>query len=322
MIRCIRCVTAYHRKCATERDSLRMVTSRTFLCNRCYNHTPKGLNMPDPVMARDVKGAMRGAHALTLPEDVDDGVSLDGFVAAKLGLRGQAEFETPADLRDALASNEVVATSSFAPPPYTVLKRSIYMHKQAREMLLAIDQQMCSCASSVGVCDERCPNRALQQECSSVICSCTQQTCKNRPFSELASSGANPLVLFKTEHKGWGVKAMRHIFEGELVIEYVGEVINRDEWEARKEQLDRFDHMYFMALNHMEIVDASRKGNVARFINHSCSPNLTVEKWCVLPHAPEGYLCVLPHALSTANAPQLCMHGALPPAHYLYATFA
>jgi histone-lysine N-methyltransferase SETD2 len=37
--------------------------------------------------------------------------------------------------------------------------------------------------------------------------------------------------------------------------------------------------MYFMALNYNEIVDASRKGNVARFINHSCSPNLSVEKW-------------------------------------------
>jgi len=58
-------------------------------------------------------------------------------------------------------------------------------------------------------------------------------------------------------------------------------VINRDEWEARKEALGRFDHMYFMALNQTEIVDASRKGNIARFINHSCSPNVSVEKWYI-----------------------------------------
>ena len=52
-------------------------------------------------------------------------------------------------------------------------------------------------------------------------------------------------------------------------------------WEARKKKLGRYEHMYFMALNGEEIVDASRKGNVARFINHSCAPNLQVEKWYV-----------------------------------------
>ena len=55
--------------------------------------------------------------------------------------------------------------------------------------------------------------------------------------------------------------------------------------------LGRFDHMYFMALNQSEIVDASRKGNIARFINHSCHPNLTVEKWFVHRQPRLGGLC-------------------------------
>ena len=61
----------------------------------------------------------------------------------------------------------------------------------------------------------------------------------------------------------------------------MGEVIDRDSWEQRKAALWRFDHMYFMALNGNEIVDATRKGNIARFINHSCAPSLQVEKWYV-----------------------------------------
>ena len=77
-----------------------------------------------------------------------------------------------------------------------------------------------------------------------------------------------PLQLIKTLDKGWGVMATRDIEEGELVVEYVGEVIDRESWEARKEALGRFEHMYFMALNADEIVDATRKGNIARFINH------------------------------------------------------
>ena len=32
-------------------------------------------------------------------------------------------------------------------------------------------------------------------------------------------------------------------------------------------------------------IDASRRGNVARFVNHCCDPNCTTETWCVERHA-------------------------------------
>jgi len=172
----------------------------------------------------DVRGSVRGTLSLPIPDpdDSDPGFSFDEFVTGKLGLRGTSEFEVPSELRDALSAGEVVASSGFAPPPYAAIKRSAYVHKQAREILPAEDQQLCTCASTIGFCDDRCPNRALQQECTPGFCSCGPEACRNRPFSQLASCGPNPLVVFKTEHKGWGVKALRSFHEGELLIEYVG----------------------------------------------------------------------------------------------------
>jgi hypothetical protein len=40
-------------------------------------------------------------------------------------------------------------------------------------------------------------------------------------------------------------------------------------------------HFYFMSLKATEHIDASKKGNVSRFINHSCDPNCVLQKWVV-----------------------------------------
>ena len=37
--------------------------------------------------------------------------------------------------------------------------------------------------------------------------------------------------------------------------------------------------MYIMRLSHDTAIDATKKGSVARLINHSCAPNCEAQKW-------------------------------------------
>lgn len=63
-------------------------------------------------------------------------------------------------------------------------------------------------------------------------------------------------------------------------MEYRGEVISVNESYRRvqDEYKDRHD-FYFLDYFGREVVDAGMQGNDARFINHSCSPNLQVVRW-------------------------------------------
>jgi len=73
---------------------------------------------------------------------------------------------------------------------------------------------------------------------------------------------------------GKGVFALRPIAEGEVVIEYVGEVISWDEAQRRHPH-DPSDpnHTFYFHVDEDHVIDAKVGGNAARWINHSCEPN-------------------------------------------------
>ena len=50
---------------------------------------------------------------------------------------------------------------------------------------------------------------------------------------------------------------------------------------ARQYAREEVTHFYFMALSKELVVDATGKGNISRFINHSCDPNSETQKWTV-----------------------------------------
>ena len=70
------------------------------------------------------------------------------------------------------------------------------------------------------------------------------------------------------------------VCSGTFLLEYVGEVLDYNEFLRRSKQYAKGnnEHYYFMALNADEVIDATFKGNISRFINHSCDPNCETQK--------------------------------------------
>ncbi|XP_006881973.1 PREDICTED: histone-lysine N-methyltransferase EHMT2-like [Elephantulus edwardii] len=102
-------------------------------------------------------------------------------------------------------------------------------------------------------------------ECNQA-CSCWRN-CKNR----VVQSGIKVrLQLYRTAKMGWGVCALQTIPQGTFICEYVGELISDAEADVRE------DDSYLFDLDNKdgEGIDARYYGNISRFINHLCDPNI------------------------------------------------
>lgn len=77
---------------------------------------------------------------------------------------------------------------------------------------------------------------------------------------------------------GKGVFAAKSLAAGERVLQYKGEIIS---WRAavrRHEREGIEGHTFLFGLSDGSVIDGSRGGNSARWLNHSCAPNCeTVE---------------------------------------------
>ncbi|ESO08569.1 hypothetical protein HELRODRAFT_98024 [Helobdella robusta] len=73
---------------------------------------------------------------------------------------------------------------------------------------------------------------------------------------------------------GRGLFALRGLEAGEMVIEYCGELIRPVLTDAREKLYEAKNiGCYMFKIDELNVVDATMKGNSARFINHSCEPN-------------------------------------------------
>jgi len=77
---------------------------------------------------------------------------------------------------------------------------------------------------------------------------------------------------------GYGVFAAEAIAKNTRIIDYAGELIRNDEaCEAREERYRQEGCIWVFRVNRAWSRDAAVGGNIARFINHSCTPNCWFE---------------------------------------------
>lgn len=106
-------------------------------------------------------------------------------------------------------------------------------------------------------------------ECSD-LCRCGPECCTRSAQLGLRTQ----LEVFKTSRKGWGVRTLRNIRKGSFIAEYAGVMTESKDDDPFVESV-----WYSFDITSEDgptnfFIDASKKGNVSRFINHGCSPNL------------------------------------------------
>lgn len=169
---------------------------------------------------------------------------------------------------------------------FTVLKENQYISRLKNVFSAANDFMTCDCAPEYQdgrnhACgsDSDCINRLTKIECVDNQCGCGN-LCLNQRFQTRDYADTS---IFSTADKGYGMRANVDIPANTFIIEYMGDIIDAEEYKSRKLKYDseNIKHFYFMMIQDNEIIDATKRASLGRYLNHSCDPNAYIEKWVV-----------------------------------------
>lgn len=101
-------------------------------------------------------------------------------------------------------------------------------------------------------------SRLLLTECNPDVCP-AGENCQNQNFEK---RNYPPLVPYRTETRGWGLKSLEPLKKGEFVIEYVGEMIDEQEYQRRIKKMheQKEENYYFLTIDKDRMLDAGPKG--------------------------------------------------------------
>jgi len=218
----------------------------------------------------------RGEHLIVTQRDFDLPRELQSFYGLDAKLR-EARMTGVRTRDEALAEFKHISKNEYTTDAQAWLKRR----------RRGVDKDpVCMCRASRDThtgCGQDCVNRAVQIECSPKDC----------PVEEIFPGGCNNQRIQRAKRpqlkveeatggRGFGLFAQVDIGKGSLITEYVGEVCTSRECELRLESTYVLEkHKYLMCVAGGLFIDATRRGNLARFLNHSCEPNSDFQEWWV-----------------------------------------
>lgn len=98
---------------------------------------------------------------------------------------------------------------------------------------------------------------------------------RNTAMYDIMQSQQWNIVTGKSAIHGIGIFTMTGYSKGDFIIEYAGQLIRHQVGDLREVHYTAAGlGTYLFRLNDEQIVDATMKSNRARFLNHSCDPNL------------------------------------------------
>jgi euchromatic histone-lysine N-methyltransferase len=185
------------------------------------------------------------------------------------------------------------------PPPFTYITSMMFPDhyspippKGCDCIRGCVDSKKCSCAVNNGGELPFNHNGAIV-EAKTLVYECGPSCkCSGSCHNRVSQHGMKiQLEIFKTESRGWGVRSIHSISSGSFICEYIGELLDDREAEQRT---GNDEYLFDIGQNLSggslgpdseqnssealeEVgytIDAVEFGNIGRFINHSCSPNL------------------------------------------------
>ncbi|KAI0298466.1 hypothetical protein B0F90DRAFT_1818675 [Multifurca ochricompacta] len=171
---------------------------------------------------------------------------------------------------------------------FVEIQENYYQYSTLGRSREALESMTCECPpdGSKEICVEDCINRLTQVECLPGDCKggafCMNQRFQRREYANIE--------IVKTEKKGFGLRAAEDMPKDAFIYEYVGDVVSNPSFIKRMREYaeEGIKHFYFMMLQKDEFIDATKRGGIGRFANHSCNPNCYVAKWTIGQHVRMG----------------------------------